>query len=311
MIRFRPLIVMTIFAFIALVFLVIARPLAVGEVRTEGLPPPNEPVAEMTIASYQPVPDAIQFVHGVRPDTREQGWRVFAPVQYGDTTVFVDADFIPEITPPDAERSARAGAACASARQSAAPRCALKPPAPLTLSNRNRCAGLWFAIDLDAMGRNGGLANVADYYIASSYVGADGRATPNPFAAAPGADALPPARHLGYALTWYGLALVLIVIYFAYHASVGRFSLRPPAPRRKSDERTRTHSAAQTASASRSTRCRGSARRRSAFGNASAPDGNQPNSTVSRICSSTWRSRAQAHAMRASSPKASRTSAPS
>ena len=51
-----------------------------------------------------------------------------------------------------------------------------------------------------------------------------------PFALAPGADVLPPARHLGYAITWYGLALVLIVIYFAYHVSVGRLSFRPPAP---------------------------------------------------------------------------------
>ena len=81
------------------------------------------------------------------------------------------------------------------------------------------------------MGRNAGLENVADYYIASGYVGADGRAVANPFALAPGADVLPPARHLGYAITWYGLAVVLIAIYFAYHASVGRFGFasRPRA----------------------------------------------------------------------------------
>jgi surfeit locus 1 family protein len=104
-----------------------------------------------------------------------------------------------------------------------------EPPAPLTLAPRP-LQRLWFAVDLGAMGRNGGLENVADYYIAGTYIGADGRATANPFALAPGADALPPARHLGYALTWYGLALVLIVIYFAYHMSVGRLSLRAPRP---------------------------------------------------------------------------------
>ena len=81
------------------------------------------------------------------------------------------------------------------------------------------------------MGRNAGLENVADYYVANAYVGADGRATPNPFALAPGADALPPERHMGYAITWYGLALVLIVIYFAYHGSVGRLVLKPPRQR--------------------------------------------------------------------------------
>jgi surfeit locus 1 family protein len=90
---------------------------------------------------------------------------------------------------------------------------------------------LWFAVDLAAMGRNAGLEDVADYYVAAAYVGADGRAVANPFALAPGADALPPARHLGYSLTWYGLALVLLVIYFAYHVSVGRLALQRPRPR--------------------------------------------------------------------------------
>lgn len=227
MIRFRPLPLMTVFAVLALAMLVIAGrwQWEKYDLKTAAA---AEPVAEMTIEDYQPLPDAIQFVHGVRPDTREQGWRVFAPVQYGDTTLFVDADFIPDITPPDPSEvrfpaSLRFGAPIIGA--SIRP----EPPAPLTLAPRP-LQRLWFAVDLSAMGRNAGLENVADYYIAGAYIGADGRATRNPFALAPGADALPPARHLGYALTWYGLALVLIVIYFAYHVSVGRFSLRPPRP---------------------------------------------------------------------------------
>jgi cytochrome oxidase assembly protein ShyY1 len=71
---------------------------------------------------------------------------------------------------------------------------------------------------------------VADYYLTATYIGPDGRADANPFAHAPGVDPLPPARHLGYALTWYGLALVLIVIYLAYHISVGRLAFAPPRP---------------------------------------------------------------------------------
>lgn len=225
MIRFRPLLVMTIASIAALAVL-----LTLGRWQwqryEEKSAAAEEPVAEMTIASYQPIPDGLQFVHGVRPDTHEQGWRVFAPVGFGDTTVFVDADFIPEVTPPDPTEvrvpaSLRLGAPISGA--SIRP----EPPAPLTLAPEP-LRRLWFAVDLDAMGRNAGLENVADYYIAGAYVGADGRATANPFALAPGADVLPPARHLGYALTWYGLALVLIVIYFAYHASVGRLSFRAP-----------------------------------------------------------------------------------
>ena len=48
----------------------------------------------------------------------------------------------------------------------------------------------------------------------------------NPFADAKLADPLPPARHLGYALTWWGMGLGLIVIYLVYHAKAGRLALR-------------------------------------------------------------------------------------
>ena len=153
-------------------------------------------------------------------------------MQFGDTVVFVDSDFIrfqEGDPPPDADEirfpaSLRFGASVTGAAIRPA------PPAPLTFAPRP-LQRQWFAVDLAAMGRNAGLENVADYYVAAAYVGADGRAAPNPFALAPGADALPPARHLGYALTWYGLALVLLVIYFAYHISVGRLVIARSRPR--------------------------------------------------------------------------------
>ncbi len=223
MIAFRPLPMMTVLTVLALAVLVwLGR--WQWERYEEKSAAAEEPIAEMTVASYQAIASGIQFMYGVRPDTREQGWRVFAPVQYGDMTVFIDADFIPELSPPDADEvrmpaALRLGAPISGA--SIRP----EPPAPLTRPP-DLLRRLWFAADLDAMGRNAGLENVADYYIAAAYVGADGRATPNPFALAPGADVLPPARHLGYALTWYGLALALVAIFFAYHASVGRLRLR-------------------------------------------------------------------------------------
>lgn len=230
MIRFRPLPVMTIVAVLAFALLMLLgrwqwERFEVKKALSE------EPVPEMTIASYQPITNAIQFVYGVRSDTHEQGWRIFAPVQYGDTIVFVDADFVAGARPPNADEvrvpaSLRLGAPISGA--SIRP----EPPGPLTAAPRP-LQRLWFAVDLPAMGRNAGLADVADFYIASTYVGADGRATANPFALAPGADTLPPERHMGYSITWYGFALVLIVIYFAYHVSVGRLSFAPP---RRADE---------------------------------------------------------------------------
>lgn len=223
MIRFRPLLVMTLVAVPALAFLLWAGRWQWEKYETKKAAA-AEPIAEMIIENYQPVPEGLQFVHGARPDTQEQGWRVFAPVQFGDGIVFVDADFIAGTEGPQ-PNEVRVPASLRLGAPISGPSIRPEPPQWMSLPPRP-LERLWFVVDLDAMGRNAGLENVADYYLAGGYVGADGRASPNPFALAPGADALPPARHLGYALTWYGLALVLLVVYFAYHASVGRFSLR-------------------------------------------------------------------------------------
>jgi len=52
------------------------------------------------------------------------------------------------------------------------------------------------------------------------------RTTANPYGAPQPIDDLPPERHFGYALTWWGLAVALFVMYFVFHASQGRFSLK-------------------------------------------------------------------------------------
>ena len=80
-----------------------------------------------------------------------------------------------------------------------------------------------------------GLANAETYYVALPYIGATGAAEPNPFAQPGGSDVLPPERHLGYALTWWGLAGALVGVYLAFHARQGRLviSLRPKAENQK------------------------------------------------------------------------------
>lgn len=187
------------------------------------------PVAEMTLAAYEPLEDGVQLVYGVREG--QPGWRVLAPVLEGDTIVFVDSDWVAGATLPDWREvrypaALRFGAPVVGASiRPGEPSPFAPPPRPLER--------IWFDIDLQAMGRGAGAARVADYYIATPYLGVDGRAAPNPFAVAPGTDPLPPERHLGYALTWYGLALVLLGVYFAYHASTGRLRF---GPARKTEE---------------------------------------------------------------------------
>ena len=52
------------------------------------------------------------------------------------------------------------------------------------------------------------------------------RQTLNPYAFAKPVDPLPPERHFGYALTWWGMALGLIGVYVALHHSRGRLRFK-------------------------------------------------------------------------------------
>lgn len=48
----------------------------------------------------------------------------------------------------------------------------------------------------------------------------------NPYAEFYQGDTLPPQRHFGYAITWWGLAIALVVIYGVFHHSQGRLRFR-------------------------------------------------------------------------------------
>jgi surfeit locus 1 family protein len=78
-------------------------------------------------------------------------------------------------------------------------------------------AQLWFVRDQMAMAREYGWQNVAPFYIErDGQQPADGIAPPGPF------KAQLPNNHLQYAVTWYGLALVLIGVFGFWIRSRGR-----------------------------------------------------------------------------------------
>ncbi|MGE0829737.1 MAG: SURF1 family cytochrome oxidase biogenesis protein, partial [Hyphomonadaceae bacterium] len=156
------------------------------------------PPAEMTLSAYQPLPEGVQLVYGVRDG--QPGWRVFAPVRDGDAIVFIDADFVPGTQEPR-WRDIRYPASLSYDTPVHGASIRPGPPGPLAFAPKP-AERIWYAIDLKAMARAAGLGEAADYFIAAPYIGADGRAMANPFARNGGLDPLPPARHLGYALTW-------------------------------------------------------------------------------------------------------------
>ncbi len=149
------------------------------------------------------------FVFAVRDG--QQGWRVFAPVTLpGQDMAFVDIAFWPGLEPPR-------NAFCFLRDSVRGVWRASKPSggfrAPDAPAQRR-----FYSIQLDDMAKSVGLDRVSKRYFAADY-----GPEPNPFVH--GADPLPPQRHLGYALTWWGLGAGLIGIYCAFHVSRGRLRM--------------------------------------------------------------------------------------
>ncbi|MDO8289990.1 MAG: SURF1 family protein [Parvibaculum sp.] len=81
---------------------------------------------------------------------------------------------------------------------------------------------IWFTRDPAAMAEALKLENVAPFYVEAD-------ATPNAggFPVGGQTKITIPNNHLQYAITWYGLAIVLLVIYLSFHWSNGRIGRRP------------------------------------------------------------------------------------
>ncbi|MEO1322205.1 MAG: SURF1 family cytochrome oxidase biogenesis protein [Pseudomonadota bacterium] len=91
---------------------------------------------------------------------------------------------------------------------------------------------VWYSLNPEAMARRFGLSGTPRVVepVIMSVRNADQmtqvRQTLNPYAFANPVDPLPPERHFGYALTWWGMALGLIGVYVALHHSRGRLRFK-------------------------------------------------------------------------------------
>lgn len=92
----------------------------------------------------------------------------------------------------------------------------------------NPDADQWYRLDAAKIGAKFNLTvplKVAEPIVMTVTNAADAtqsRLTANPYAFAEPLDPLPPERHFGYALTWWGMALALIGVYAALHRARGR-----------------------------------------------------------------------------------------
>jgi surfeit locus 1 family protein len=144
-------------------------------------------------------------------DNGDSGYQVVTPLKMADgQTLFVNRGFIPLDLKDRAKRAA--GEPAGTLRVAGLLRV---PPAgkpSFFLPDNRPDLNLWFWVDLPAMARQDGIADPAPFYI-------DADKTPNP-AGWPkgGVTRLDlPNDHLQYAITWFSLAIALVVIYVLYH----------------------------------------------------------------------------------------------
>ncbi len=167
--------------------------------------------------AFHPIADEGVFLHdkeiflGATSEAGRNGYQVLTPLQEsGGRIVFVNRGFIPAELKDSAKRSD--GQIAGAVRIQGLLRL---PPAqkPAWFLPHNRAdLNYWFWVDLPAMAAAAGLNRVAPFYI-------DANATPNPGGWPKGAVTRLELRndHLQYAITWFSLAVALIVIYFLYH----------------------------------------------------------------------------------------------
>lgn len=216
MLRFRPMPILTIAAIATLALL-----LQLGawqwqrfEAKRNGAAPPT--FVDIVIPTTPLGPP--QLVYGVLEG--RAGWRaLYAVPNANGQATFVDAGFTPGLAPPDRTQIPAPPSLAPGASVRAI---AIAPGTSPFAAKPDPVRGHWYAIDLPAMAQAAGFASAAPTLLAAPYAGTDGAPIDNPFATA--RDPLPPERHVGYAITWWGLAIGLVLIYAVMHVRLGRLA---------------------------------------------------------------------------------------
>jgi surfeit locus 1 family protein len=229
MTRFRPLFWPTVFSVPVLLLL-----LALGSWQIERLFWKRELIAERQAAvtaapvgvpsslteargmEFRHVVDEGVFLNneeiflGATSEAGRNGYQVLTPLQEkGGRIVFVNRGFIPAELKDPSKRSE--GQIAGTVRVQGLLRLPTGKPAWFLPDNRPDL-NYWLWVDLSAIAAADKLENVAPFYI-------DADSTPNPGGWPKGGVTRLELRndHLQYAITWFSLAVALIVIYFLYH----------------------------------------------------------------------------------------------
>jgi surfeit locus 1 family protein len=139
------------------------------------------------------------------------GYQVLTPLQEPDgRIIFVNRGFIPLELKDPAKRAA--GEPSGPVHIAGLLRVPPAEKPTFFLPNNRPDLDLWFWVDLPAMTKAAGVGDAAPFYI-------DADKTPNPGGWPQGGvtNLELPNDHLQYAITWFSLAIALVVIYVLYH----------------------------------------------------------------------------------------------
>ncbi|HZT88466.1 MAG TPA: SURF1 family protein [Stellaceae bacterium] len=179
--------------------------------------PPPASLAAAQALEYRPIAVDGTFLNDKEIDLHAispggvQGYRILTPLRTaGGAVIFVDRGFVPSELRDPARRAA--GQPAGTVHVTGILRL---PPAGKPnwfLPDNNPGLNHWFWVDLPAMAAAAGLDRAAPFYL-------DADATPNPGGWPKGGAALPelPNNHLQYAITWFALAIAMVVIWIVYH----------------------------------------------------------------------------------------------
>jgi surfeit locus 1 family protein len=144
-------------------------------------------------------------------DSGRSGYQVLTPLREpGGRIIFVNRGFIPLELKDPTKRSA--GQPTGTVRIAGLLRIAPAKKPSFFLPDNRPDLNLWFWVDLPAIAKTAGIDDAAPFYI-------DADKTPNPGGWPQGGITRLelPNDHLQYAITWFALAIALIVIYVLYH----------------------------------------------------------------------------------------------
>lgn len=214
---FRPLPVLTVFAVVSLAILILLGNWQWGRYAAKTGARDAPAPASMVLEGRGEPAKALRLYTVI--DARS-GWRIAVPVQVGTRTVLLADTFADGVQPPPVDPAAPARDVAVEGRLILAPS---NPYAARNDAPGNR----WFEMDAEAMQAALGVRQLEPALfepVQLTYVSPSGarRQIANPFAAAVPGDSLPPERHVGYALTWWGLAGALVAVYVGFHLRAGR-----------------------------------------------------------------------------------------